>query len=345
MAIIENFLASHAGRWTTISVVCLAVAYYLLRFWQERNRTIPVSVNYFFSRKCNKVCRFCFHTEKTSYVASEEDMKKGLKLLKDAGMRKINFAGGEPFLYPKELGMLCRFCKVDLKLESVSIISNGTLTKKDWLDRYGGYVDVLGISCDSFNEATNEAIGRGTGSNVQKLFQIRDWCRELGIKFKLNTVVCSLNWEEDMAAIVADLDPFRWKVFQVLLVENENDSAKTETVEDKRKRDARQLLISKEQFDTFCNKHNHLPCCIPEPNDVMASSYLLLDEYLCFLDKGSGKEKQSASILDVGVKQALSEINWDREAFAKRGGEYDWSKDVPSEESGCAKTAPKELEW
>lgn len=105
----------------------LGAGVYLMK--HRRGQPIKsVSVNYHFTRKCNKDCAFFFfsHTEKTSYFASEEDMKTGLRLLKNAGMRKINFAGGEPFLYPTKLAMLCRFCKEDLGLESVSIITNGT---------------------------------------------------------------------------------------------------------------------------------------------------------------------------------------------------------------------------
>lgn len=345
MTIIKELLSSGPVRLVTTSLVCGAAAYYVFRHWQSVNRTVPVSVNYHFTRKCNKTCRFCFHTEKTSHVASEGDMKEGLKLLRDAGMLKINFAGGEPFLYKKRLAMLCQYCKVDLKLESVSIISNGTLIDEDWLKENGQYVDVLGVSCDSFNEQTNEAIGRGSGKNVKQLFLIRDWCRKLGIKFKLNTVVCTLNWQEEMAQTVAKLDPFRWKVFQVLVVEDENDASKAETKEDKRKRDARTLLISKEQFDAYCDKHTHLPCFVPESNELMASSYLILDEYLCFLDKGSGKERQSGCILDVGVDQALKEIKWDKQAFIRRGGEYEWSKDGPGDGDGCGKGLSKDLEF
>ncbi|KAK6389763.1 hypothetical protein LTR65_006245 [Meristemomyces frigidus] len=266
------------------------------------------------------------------------EIRAGLKLLKEAGMRKINFAGGEPFLYPNELAMLCRYCKEDLQMESVSIISNGTLIKKKWLEEHGRWIDVLGVSCDSFNEKTNIAIGRGSGKNVEQLFDIRQWCRELGIKFKLNTV-------KNMASIVAGLEPFRWKVFQVLFVEDENDASQVQTKDDKRKRDARKLLISKDQFDTFCGNHQYIPSFVPESNDLMASSYLILDEYLCFLDKGSGKEVQSGCILKVGVEQALKEIKWDREAFVKRGREYDWAKGVAGGDNGCGKSVPKELEF
>ena len=271
-------------------------------------------------------------------------MKRGLKMLKDAGMKKINFAGGEPFLYPKQLAMLCEYCKVDLELESVSIISNGTKVTEKWLQTYGKYVDVLGISCDSFHEAANIEIGRGTGENVKQLFKIRGWCRDLGIKFKLNTVVCSFNWEEDMAATVKQLDPFRWKCFQMLEVQDENDAAEVETELDKRKRNAKRFVITNEQFAAFCEKHKHLGCFVPESNELMASSYLILDEFLCFLDKGDGSEKQSSSILKVGVAKALEEVKWDREAFLERGGVYDWSKELGGEH-GCGTEVEKELQW
>ncbi|KAI1208193.1 uncharacterized protein F4807DRAFT_155716 [Annulohypoxylon truncatum] len=344
------------SNWTLlIAVVCtgaISISVYLVyRKHCRYNATRPISVNYHFTRRCNKECAFCFHTEKTSHVASEKDMKHGLRLLSEAGMRKINFAGGEPFLYPEKLAMLCRFCKEELGLESVSIISNGTLITKKWMDQHGRWIDVIGVSCDSFDEKTNIAIGRGTGKNVTQLFRIRDWCRELGIKFKLNTVVCTHNWQEDMAETVRQLDPFRWKAFQVLYVEGENDAEEEDGRLSKRKRNAKKLLISDEQFQVFRDKHQHLKCFIAEPNSLMASSYLILDEYLCFLDKGAGVEKQSRSILEVGVQRALSEVRWDQEAFNQRGGLYEWTKDVIGDggdtEGGCGSshTNKELLDW
>lgn len=325
--------ATLRSNWAMLTAVIYVGAisiglYFVYSKYCSYNATKPISVNYHFTRKCNKMCAFCFHTDKTSYVALEKDMKRGLRLLSEAGMRKINFAGGEPFLYPRKLGMLCRFCKEELGLESVSIISNGTKITKKWMDQHGQWVDVLGVSCDSFDEKTNIAIGRGTGENVKQLFRVRDWCRQLGIKFKLNTVVCTHNWREDMADIVQELGPFRWKVFQVLYVEGENDANGTDDGLSRRKRDAKELLISEDQFQTFCDKHKHLNCFVAEPNSLMASSYLILDESLRFLDKGAGVEKQSRSILEVGVQKALSEVRWDQEAFSERGGLYEWTKDV-----------------
>lgn len=74
----------------------------------------------------------------------------------------------------------------------------------------------------------------------------------------------------------------------------------------------------------------------------MASSYLILDEYMCFLDKGSGKEKQSKSILEVGVARAPGDVYFDKAAFLRRGGEYNWSKE---KEEGFGAKCLEKLEW
>jgi radical S-adenosyl methionine domain-containing protein 2 len=157
-------------------------------FTKESN--IPVSVNYFPSRKCNYTCGFCFHTDTSSYVLPIDEAKRGLRLLKEAGMRKLNIAGGEPFLYPRLLTELIQYGKEELDIESISIVSNGSKITEKWMYENCQWLDILAISCDSFSPETNKRIGRGDdGGNIIRLFRIAHWCREYGIKFKLNTVV------------------------------------------------------------------------------------------------------------------------------------------------------------
>ena len=282
-----------------------------------RSKTCPVSVNYHFTRECNYKCGFCFHTATNHDKVTVSDALKGLRLLKDAGMRKINFAGGEPFLYANFLGSMVDFCKQDLKLESVSIVSNGSMIKEEWLRKHAQSLDILAVSCDSFDEQTNVEIGRGKGHHVAKLYDVSRWCKDLGIMFKLNTVVCKLNFQEDMNAQIDRLQPFRWKCFQVLMVAGENDSAKT-------LRDVRRFQITDEEYEAFCDRHKGQRALVPEPNRLMAKSYLILDEKMRFLDR-DGREP-SKSILDVGVERALASVFWDEESFEERGGVYDWSR-------------------
>lgn len=315
-------------------IFAVIITYFFQKAFSPKpiRRTTPVSVNYHFTRKCNKSCGFCFHTATSSHIGTPEKTKIGLRKLREAGMRKINFAGGEPFLYPKFLGTMTEFCKQELALESVSVVSNGSKITRMFLERYGRFIDIIAVSCDSFDEQTNIAIGRGAGDQVTQLFRVRDWCREMGIKFKLNTVVCRLNHTEDMNIHIQKLAPFRWKVFQVLMVVGENDSDKT-------LRDVRGFMISDKQFDSFCNRHARQKCLVPEPNRLMAKSYLILNEYMQFLDRDG--RIPSESILDVPVEDALAQVFWDEQAFISRGGVYDWNKET----GGCGNPIEKDLEW
>ena len=54
-------------------------------------------------------------------------------------MQKINFSGGEPFLPDRGrfVGELAKFCKQQLQLPSVSVVSNGSLIRETWFAEYG----------------------------------------------------------------------------------------------------------------------------------------------------------------------------------------------------------------
>lgn len=81
----------------------------------------------------------------------------------------------------------------------------------------GKYLDILAISCDSFNEDTNREIGRGQGNNhhIRKLHRIHSWCLQYQVAFKINTVVNSKNFLEDMSENIMMLKPIRWKVRKI----------------------------------------------------------------------------------------------------------------------------------
>ncbi|XP_045579242.1 radical S-adenosyl methionine domain-containing protein 2 isoform X2 [Salmo salar] len=243
----------------------------------------PSSVNYHFTRQCNYKCGFCFHTAKTSFVLPIEEAKRGLQLLKESGLEKINFSGGEPFIHDRGdfLGKLVQYCKHDLQLPSVSIVSNGSMIREKWFQTYGEYLDILAISCDSFDEDTNQTIGRAQGR-----------------KSHLDNLC---------------------KVFQCLLIDGENAGENS-------LREAERFLISDQQFQDFLDRHSSINCLVPESNQKMRDSYLILDEYMRFLDCREGRKDPSKSILDVGVEEAIQFSGFDEKMFLKRGGKYVWSK-------------------
>lgn len=196
------------------------------------------------------------------------------------------------------------------------------------MKQYGYYVDVLGVSVDSFDPATNTKIGRGGDANnqhVQRILRVRQWCRDFHIKFKVNTVVCKYNLAEDMTQQILPLDPVRWKIFQVLVLKGENAGEAHGDL-----RDATALTVTGDEYRSFVDRHRpHFSdtVLIPESNEVMQNSYLMLDEDLCFLDCSDGGKVPGASILEVGVEAALDQAGFDLEMFHERGGLFDWNRD------------------
>ncbi|KAK2502925.1 hypothetical protein MC885_012747 [Smutsia gigantea] len=283
-----------------------------LEYEGDTRSLTPTSVNYHFTRQCNYKCGFCFHTAKTSFVLPLQEARRGLTLLREAGMEKINFSGGEPFIHDRGeyLGQLVKFCKEELHLPSVSIVSNGSLIRERWFKNYGDYLDILAISCDSFDEQVNVLIGRGQGkkNHVENLQKLRMWCRDYRVAFKINSVINRFNVEEDMKEQIRALSPVRWKVFQCLIIEGENAG-------DDALRQAEQFVISDEEFERFLDRHKEVSCLVPESNQKMR-----------FLNCRNGRKDPSKSILDVGVQEAIKFSGFDEKMFLKRGGKYVWSK-------------------
>jgi radical S-adenosyl methionine domain-containing protein 2 len=170
---------------------------------------VPVSVNWFpnrcvvphntcysslrtYFRRCNYECSFCFHTSKNTFILPLDQAKEGLRALVDAGMCKLNISGGEPFLNPTYIGEVFKFCKEELNLESTSVVNNGSKVTEKWLDEYGQYLDIMAISCDTFDTETDLKHGRaekGKPTHIRRVFEVVQWCKNRGIKVKLNSVI------------------------------------------------------------------------------------------------------------------------------------------------------------
>ncbi|KAG8215684.1 hypothetical protein J3R82DRAFT_7558 [Butyriboletus roseoflavus] len=274
---------------------------------------VPVSVNWFPHRVCNYKCDFCFHTSTNDYILPLDDAKYALRLLANAGMKKLNISGGEPFLQPRYIGEVFKYCKEELYLESCSVVNNGSKVTENWLDTYGKYLDVMAISCDSFDPEMNLKQGRAENGTAAT---------------HVNTVfkVSHNNWEENMNNQIEEIAPFRWKVFQVLLLDSENTGPDSNSL-----RDARSLTVTKEQYKAFLDRHAGQTSLVPEDNDAMKDSYLLIDEEMRFLDCRAGGKKPGRSIMEVGVQTALLDSGFDEKTFLSRGGIFDWTREPESQ--------------
>jgi radical S-adenosyl methionine domain-containing protein 2 len=89
-------------------------------------------------------------------------------------MVKLNISGGEPYLQGDFIGEVFRYCKDELNLESCSVVTNGSKVTERWLDTYGKYLDIMAISCDSFDPETNVLIGRTAARRMPALADMSD---------------------------------------------------------------------------------------------------------------------------------------------------------------------------
>jgi radical S-adenosyl methionine domain-containing protein 2 len=278
---------------------------------QDKVMQIFETVSFHIVKPCNMKCKFCYATFDDMHVGPQmalPDAKEVIRKLINAGVQKITFAGGEPLLY-KHIKEVIVYSKV--MGATTSIITNGSLLTKKWLTDMRPHLDWVGISVDSLSEITQQRIGRVAKDAVQYYELIHDM-RMLGYKLKINTVVNAFNWSESMNYFIDWAKPDRWKVFQALRVEGQNDSQWDE------------VRVEDWQYQSFIDNHSRQKSLVVEDNQLMTGSYLLIDPLGRLFENSTGKHTYSDTLINNNIDHCLSQINLNRETFLARGGVYEW---------------------
>ena len=285
-------------------------------------RDIP-SVNYHLWKPCNMKCGFCFATfqdiQRDVLPRGHLDRENSILVVESlalAGFRKINFASGEPTLCPW-LPDLINWAR-ELEI-TTSLVTNGSCISAEWLDRVQGSLDWVALSIDSVNPDTLLRIGRTTRSgpmSEQDYLGAIGVLGEYGIRLKINTVVTRANLHENLADFIIEAHPERCKLLQVLPVEGQND------------RTVDSYLISAGEFNYYVQNNRRVEKygirVVPEGNDLMTGSYVMVDPAGRFFDNVAGSHTYSRPILDVGVEGALKDVSVDAAKFLARDGLYNW---------------------
>lgn len=262
-------------------------------------------------------CGHCYATNLSRKNLEPEKAAEIVRLLPDAGFEKINFAGGEPMLYPG-LDELIRTAKGSGM--TTSIVTNGSRVTGEWLESMHGCLDWIALSVDSVKPETNAMSGRATSLGVTTSEEYLRTARSIklhGIRLKINTVVTLYNHEEDMSAFIRTAGPERWKIMQELTVEGQNDES------------MHSFQVTVDQFKAYVERHNGVEregtAVIPEDNDMMTGSYAMVDPMGRFFDNVDGRYSYSRPILEVGAVSALEDVRIDLDKFEGRGGFYDYA--------------------
>ena len=283
------------------------------------------SVNFHLWEPCNMRCGFCFATFQD--VKQEMNLPKGhlpkedclllVDRIAEFGFEKINFAGGEPTLCPwlpiliaraKERGMV------------TSIVTNGSRITDQWLNDLNGNLDWVGLSIDTVDPERLIRLGRAINGKIpiteKRYLSIIRAIKQRGIRLKINTVVTSVTWQENFTSFMRLAKPERWKLLQALSVKGQNDAHIAD------------LVITTERFEAYVQRNRTVEdygiSVVPESNEAMTESYVMIDPAGRFFDNVQGFYRYSEPILEVGVEEALKQVSIDPERFRQRGGEYDW---------------------
>lgn len=290
---------------------------------KENKNIKELVINWHITEVCNYDCKYCFAKwgRPRELHRSLEEIEKLLnnlalyfingqsRLKSELGYEtvRLNLAGGEPMMLGSTFFIILMLAKQ--KGFKTSIITNGHYLVNSRLDFPKNVLDMIGISFDSQDLITRKKIGRvdrkGNSLSVEDLKVALEGLIETqkGIKTKINTVINSLNYEEDFSSLIGELKPYKWKVLQVMPY------------------GADDLLISNDKFNQFVERHSGLGLPIfAESNSTMTESYLMIDPLGRFYQNSVNAYgyKYSDSINQVGVELALSQIAFNPKTFFSR---------------------------
>lgn len=301
----------------------------VVRRESSRGAKCQLVVNWHLTEACNYECNFCY--AKWVMPKARELIHDGKQIRHMLGLLfeffrpghhtnsqtnerswdsvRLNLAGGEPLLYREKTLDVARIAR-ELGFE-LSMITNGSHLDYALLGKLAPQLSLLGVSVDSGRENINREIGRAdkrTGQVLGLDFVASSFrtAREFipDLQLKVNTVVNKLNLQEDMTPVIRRLAPGKWKVLQMLPLQNRN------------------LAVSDAEFQEFVGRHDSLRDIMSvEDNDSMTESYIMIDPLGRFYQNtpaGQGGYHYSRPIVEVGARQAFAEMSWSESKFLSR---------------------------
>lgn len=287
------------------------------------NNSILPAANFHLWKSCNMRCIYCFATFKDipDLSPNQEDQLKTIDQLAASGVDKLSFVGGEPTLCPWLIELIQRAKGHGL---TTMLVTNGSmLLDGKLLGKLAGYLDWLSLSIDSLDAETNRKIGRikrhGVPMTLRDYTQLMTLTRQFGLRLKINTVVSALNRDESLLEFIRWADPARWKVFQALVIYGQNE------------RECAEWAICADEFNEFQERHASLGQMVPEDNNAMVGSYMMIDPLCRLYDNVGQVHHYSRPIPEIGLAEAVREVVINLPAFEARGGSYQWKEGAMAE--------------
>ncbi|MEM2918471.1 MAG: radical SAM protein [Candidatus Altiarchaeota archaeon] len=227
--------------------------------FQEFPTEIPIEV----TLNCNLSCNFCFN--QNAKRSSELDTISIIKIIdkiKNSGINKIRFTGGEPLLR-KDIFFLLKYAKS--KGFYVLLNTNGTLISERNIEKIREYVDNVLISLEGFSNESEFKSTRCKNSFEKKINAIKLMKKNKVKIVRCGTVATKENIKnlEKIFKIVKSLKVDKWELFRP--IPNKKNLAPITNYDVKKL--AEKLLKFKKNYKN-CYIGNAIPFCSYDPEKM-----------------------------------------------------------------------------
>ncbi len=167
--------------------------------------------------QCNLACDFCNLPKPGSPLQSNLVIDI-LGQLKQKGLKKVHFSGGEVFLHPEIWTILAASKELGLQ---VNLTTNGTQLNKESIKKlFALKIDAVSLSIDSGESSLHDKIRgqKGAFKQTLKTVKLLTINKKKRPKVRINTVITRLNFHtlNDLHQILLDISPeIYWKLLPV----------------------------------------------------------------------------------------------------------------------------------
>lgn len=175
----------------------------------------PTRVVLNFSNRCALSCEWCY-VSFGSAPAKKNVVESIVDRVSALGFRVLTLGGGDPFQYSfiSSIAERAKNCGIYVHVDTHAKSLRETSKNRLMLINS---VDLVGLPLDGGSASIHDAM-RGAPGHFNLIVDRVRWLREIGVKFKINTIVSRANIESlpEMARVIAEMCPARWSIYQYM---------------------------------------------------------------------------------------------------------------------------------
>lgn len=165
-----------------------------------------------FSKRCNMACPFCY-----GYFNGEcIELERCLEIIKKCysyGIRRISFAGGDPFLF-RDIGYLIDYA-FDLGME-LTLDTNALSYNRNKHASILKKLDIISLPLDGATPEVHDKVRNFPGSYKKIIDTLKTVSKET--KVRINTVVVRQNYEQldEQFLFMQNFNIFEWHIYEYI---------------------------------------------------------------------------------------------------------------------------------